>query len=51
MLARLLHDVSRANNNREAVVVYFKLALCASEMRKRLEILNFLYHHDDVIIQ
>ena len=36
-----LHDVSHANNNREAVVVCCKSALRASEMRKKLEIFDF----------
>ena len=40
-LAKSLHDVSRANNNRFAVVVCFRLAFHASEMRFFLEIFVF----------
>ena len=42
-LARLLHDMSRANNNREAVVVYFNWALRASVIQKTPEILDFQF--------
>ena len=47
-LARSLHDVYCANNNRFAVVVCFRLAFYASGMRIFLKI---LYHYDDVTIQ
>ena len=55
-LARSLHDVSRANNNRFAVVVSFMLPFHASRMRFILEIFEFknvkkFVHYDDVIIQ
>ena len=40
-LARSLHDVSCANNNRFAVVVCFRLAVHASGMRFFLEIFEF----------
>ena len=40
-LARSLHDVSCANNNRFAVVVCFRLAFHASGIRFFLEILEF----------
>ena len=55
-LARSLHNVSRANNNRFEVVVCFRLAFHASGMRIFLEIFvfkfkKFLYHYDDVIIR
>ena len=40
-LARSLHDVSCANNNRFAVVVCFRLAFHASGMRFFLEIFEF----------
>ena len=33
--ARLLHDVSRANNNRFAALVYFKSVLRSSEFEKK----------------
>ena len=55
-LARSVHDVSRANNNREAVVVCVNSARRASEMRKKLGISDLLIlfqilkYHDDVII-
>ena len=40
-LARSLHDVSCANNNRFAVVVCFRLAFHASGMRIFWEIFEF----------
>ena len=42
-LPRSLHDVSRANNNRFAVVVYFNSALRASEMPKNWKFLIFKF--------
>ena len=55
-LARSLHDVSRANNNRFAVVVCFRLAFHASGMPIFLEIFEFkifknFVTYDDVIIR
>ena len=41
-LARSLHDVSRAINNREAVVVCFRLSLHASGLPIFLEIFEFI---------
>ena len=42
-LARSLHDVSCANNNRKAVVVWFRLAFHASGMRFFFEIFEFKF--------
>ena len=55
-LARSLHDVSRANNSRFAVVVCFRLAFNASGRRIfwKFSSLNFFInfvHYDDVIIR
>ena len=48
-LARSLNDVFCANNNREAVVVCFRLALYASGMRFFLEIFEFKKYVDGIV--
>ena len=49
-LARSLHDVSRANNNREAVVVCFRMAFHASAMRIFSNYLVYYYSNSYKLI-
>ena len=54
-LARSLRHVSRANNNRFAVVICFKSALRAKKFKFfenfRVKIFKILYNQHDVLIQ